>query len=251
MPCSLGGWRLMSTVLAGVIAAVTVTMSPDPARGEARFQERGGVLYVTNVDRPAAQAVAAPTTRPARATLPVRSADAFRHLIREAAARYAVAPELIESVIRVESNFEPRAVSSKGARGLMQLMPATARLLGVQDSFDIGQNIDGGARHLRNLIDRYNGSLPLALAAYNAGAEAVARYGGIPRYAETQAYVARILQLVGRGDELAAAQGQVIANGSADGELHRYQAADGALVYSNIPVDRLSGAERAMLERRQ
>src|SRR5256886_14151990 len=115
-----------------------------------------------------------------------------------AAARHALAPELVEAVIRVESNFEPRAVSSKGARGLMQLMPKTARLLGVRNVFDARQNIEGGARHLRNLVDLYNGNLTLALAAYNAGADAVARHGGIPPYAETRAYVARVLKLLQR-----------------------------------------------------
>jgi soluble lytic murein transglycosylase-like protein len=121
----------------------------------------------------------------------------------------------------------------------MQLMPATAKLLGVQDMFDVGQNIEGGVRHLRGLLDRYSGSIPLALAAYNAGAEAVAKYGGIPPFTETQAYVARILQLIGRGDALP----------NTDGDLHRYRATDGAIVYSNVPVTRLSGAERARLDR--
>jgi hypothetical protein len=207
-----------------------------PAFGGARFEDRNGVLYVTNVEpRPSL-----PTPeRPTRDMPKPRSADIFRHLILQAAERYALAPELVTSVIRVESNFEPRAVSPKGARGLMQLMPGTAKLLGVQDAFDVAQNIDGGVRHLRGLLDRYNGDVALALAAYNAGAEAVARHGGIPPFAETQAYVARILQLVGRVD----------APASPAGDLHRYQTTDGALVYSNVPVARLSGAERERLDR--
>src|SRR5262249_49409735 len=149
-------------------------------------------------------------------------------MIRQAAERYGLSPELVESVIRVESNFEPRAVSSKGARGLMQLMPATAKLLGVRDSFDAHQNIDGGTRHLRNLIDRYRGDLSLPLAAYNAGAEAVARYGGIPPFTETQAYVTRILKFVGgfAGPAIAEA---AESGPDADGRrLHRFEAADGA-----------------------
>jgi soluble lytic murein transglycosylase-like protein len=208
-----------------------------PTEAEVRFEDRGGVLYVTNVEP--RQSTAPSAMRTQREAPTPKSGDTFRHLIVQAADRYALAPELVESLIRVESNFEPRAVSPRGARGLMQLMPATAKLLGVQDAFDIGQNIEGGVRHLRGLLDRYKGNVALALAAYNAGAEAVARHGGIPPFAETQTYVARILQLVGRVDALA----------STDGDLHRYRTTDGAVVYSNVPVARLSGAERARLER--
>jgi hypothetical protein len=223
----------MFAVLAGILLMV---VTPVLGHAEARFEERDGVLYVTNVERATPPVTSA---RSPRAMPVTRSGGTFRQLIVQAAERYALAPELVESVIRVESNFEPRAVSPKGARGLMQLMPATAKLLGVQDMFDVGQNIEGGVRHLRGLLDRYNGSIPLALAAYNAGAEAVAKYGGIPPFAETQAYVARILQLIGRGD----------ARASTDGDLHRYRTTDGAIVYSNVPVARLSGAERARLDR--
>jgi hypothetical protein len=113
--------------------------------------------------------------------------------IREIAERYGMDPVLVEAVIRVESAFNPLAVSRKGARGLMQLMPSTASALGVQDSFDPRQNIDGGVRHLRALIERYNGDLPLALAAYNAGEGAVETHGGIPPFPETQQYVRKVL----------------------------------------------------------
>ena len=165
----------------------------------------------------------------------------YRDLIRAAAERHALAPELVESVIRVESNFEARAVSPKGARGLMQLMPATAAMLGVRNAFDVRQNLEGGVRHLRYLLDRYGGNLALALAAYNAGVEAVTRYGGIPPYAETQAYVARILRLLQRAELPAAAE----AAG-----LYRYEAADGRVVYSNLPIDKLSVTVREMLAER-
>jgi hypothetical protein len=128
--------------------------------------------------------------------------------IRETAARYGVSPRLVQSVIRVESAFNPLAVSRKGARGLMQLMPDTARALGVQDSFDPRQNIDGGVRHLRGLLDRYAGDLVRAVAAYNAGAGAVDQHGGIPPFPETQQYVQKVLQQTGlpegRGTDAAA-----------------------------------------------
>ena len=125
-------------------------------------------------------------------TQPASKSD-FDALIQAASERYGVDRNLIRSVIRAESNFNPNAVSSAGARGLMQLMPATAASLGVSDSFDPEQNIDGGVRLLRDLLKRYSGDVSLALAAYNAGPGAVDRYGGIPPYQETQTYVSRIL----------------------------------------------------------
>ncbi len=119
----------------------------------------------------------------------------FAPYVREAATRHGVPARLVAAVIEVESAFNPRAVSRKGAQGLMQLMPATAAALGVRNVFDPAENVDGGTRHLRGLLDRL-GDLSLALAAYNAGEQAVAQYNGIPPYPETQDYVARILRLV-------------------------------------------------------
>jgi soluble lytic murein transglycosylase-like protein len=112
-----------------------------------------------------------------------------------AAARHNVDPNLVRSVIKVESNFNSNAVSRKGAMGLMQLMPATARSLNVKNPFDPEQNVDAGVRHLKQLLENYGGDVNLTLAAYNAGSGAVARSAGIPRYAETQNYVRRITNL--------------------------------------------------------
>jgi len=119
--------------------------------------------------------------------------QAFDKVIREAAYRHGVDEALVKAVIRVESDFHARAVSPKGALGLMQLMPATARRHRVQRVFEPRDNVDGGVQHLRYLITRYSGKLTLALAAYNAGEGAVDKYGGIPPYAETQGYVTRVL----------------------------------------------------------
>jgi len=123
------------------------------------------------------------------------AADApFQALITAAADKYRLDPRLLASVIRAESNFGPRARSRKGAMGLMQLMPRTARQYAVDDPYDPAANIDAGARHLRTLLDRFE--LPVALAAYNAGEGAVQRFGGVPPFAETRAYVRRILKTV-------------------------------------------------------
>lgn len=114
-------------------------------------------------------------------------------IVKGAGDKHGVDPDFLSSVVHAESSFNPNAVSPKGARGLMQLMPDTANKLGVKDSFDPESNIDGGARYLRALLDRYNGDAVKALAAYNAGALRVQQYNGVPPYAETRAYVRRIV----------------------------------------------------------
>jgi len=118
----------------------------------------------------------------------------YGSLIADAARRHEVDPLLVRAVIRHESGFAPSAVSKSGAMGLMQLMPDTARTLGVRDAFDPRQNIEGGTTLLRQLLDRYNGHVDLALAAYNAGPAAVDSHGGVPPYPETQAYVRNVMQ---------------------------------------------------------
>lgn len=116
----------------------------------------------------------------------------LQQIVDEIAERHELEPDLVHSVIRVESNYNPYAISPKGARGLMQLIPATARRFGVTNSFNPVENVEGGVRYLKQLLQMYHDSLPLALAAYNAGEAAVARYGGIPPYPETQSYVRQV-----------------------------------------------------------
>ncbi|MEN8183905.1 MAG: lytic transglycosylase domain-containing protein [Myxococcota bacterium] len=152
-----------------------------------QFVDEDGVLHFSNapVDR---RFVALRRSSPKR-TPRIRTFDG---LIRETARQQRVPPALLKAVIAAESRFNPVAVSPKGAQGLMQLMPATARDLGVQDPFEAEDNVRGGALYLRRLMDRY-GDLSRALAAYNAGPTAVDRYRGIPPYRETRQYVDRVL----------------------------------------------------------
>ena len=130
------------------------------------------------------------------------SPDEIDSSIVMAAARHNVDPNLVRAVIKQESNFNSNAVSRKGAMGLMQLMPQTARSLNVRNPFDPEQNVDAGVRHLKHLLENYNGDVPLALAAYNAGSGAVSRSAGVPHFAETQNYVRRITNLYYGGFDL-------------------------------------------------
>ncbi|WP_333797531.1 lytic transglycosylase domain-containing protein [Rheinheimera sp.] len=132
--------------------------------------------------------------------------DKFSQSIEVAANTHQLDPALIRAVIHAESGFQPRAVSKQGARGLMQLMPATARELGVQNSFDSHSNILAGSAYLAKLLQNFNGDIRLASAAYNAGPSAVAKYAGIPPYAETKAYVKRVEILFKRYQQLARQQ---------------------------------------------
>ncbi len=159
-----------------------------------------GVVEATNApDSPGFR-----LTYPGKGTLihsrsfrPSRSSGQFDGHVEEACRLHQVSPDLVRAVIAVESEFDQWAVSSKGARGLMQLMPATARRFGVSDSFDARANIMAGTRYLRLLLDQFAGDVELALAAYNAGENAVARYGGVPPFKETRGYVAKIQALLG------------------------------------------------------
>ncbi len=124
--------------------------------------------------------------------MPVAATAPFREIVKVAATHYSVDADLITSVIAAESNFDPKAVSKKNARGLMQLLPGTAARFGVQNIFDPQENINAGTHYLRDLLQRYNNDLALALAAYNAGPERVQQFGRVPPYAETASYIRRV-----------------------------------------------------------
>ena len=144
-----------------------------------------------------AVALTQPATEPDEPAAPAYDLAAIPDHIRAAAKRYRLSEELITAVIAVESNFDHAAVSRKGAQGLMQLMPQTAAMMGVQDPHDPDENIDAGASHLRAMLDTFKGDLPLALAAYNAGEQHVVRHKGIPPFPETRRFVARVLRRMG------------------------------------------------------
>jgi soluble lytic murein transglycosylase-like protein len=129
-------------------------------------------------------------------------------VVESIAAQHSLPPQLIHSVIQVESNYNPNAVSPKGALGLMQLIPSTARRFGVSDAFDPVENIQGGAKYLKYLLDLYNNDYRLALAAYNAGEAAVAKYGDVPPFAETRNYVVQVCKRLEQAQKAAAAQNQ-------------------------------------------
>jgi soluble lytic murein transglycosylase-like protein len=201
--------RVKSLVLAAVAAGIVLVAAP-AARADYVVLRNGARLNVTGyeilgdryrlhlqggvaevrMDEIAAiepEEIFEPSTEPLTEKTP------YQKLILAAASRYHLDPDLIHYVIAIESNFDPKAVSPKNARGLMQLMPRTAEVLGVKDSFDPEQNIDGGTRYLRDLMAKYKSNLTLALAAYNAGPDSVDKYGHrVPPYLETMKYVQRI-----------------------------------------------------------
>jgi hypothetical protein len=226
-------------LLLAIAATVAIMTGPLAAEGQVlRVDEADGTVRLTNTPgdpgyrrQGHAPPQSAPGPAPAVVVASLGASPASRSIgmqIRDAAERYGLSEQLVAAVIRVESGFNPRAVSPKGAQGLMQLMPATASQLGVRYAFDIVENIDGGVRHLRGLIERFANNLPLALAAYNAGEKAVQQHGGIPPYPETEQYVARILGIV--GGQASAASGELSRT-----PMYQYVESDGATVYTNIP----------------
>ena len=153
-----------------------------------RLQFAGGVVEVSVDEVVSIDAEDSFVALPA----PVAATAPFREIVKAAALHYSVDADLISSVIAAESNFDPKAISKKNARGLMQLLPSTAARFGVQNIFDPKENIDAGTHYLRDLLQRYNNDLALALAAYNAGPERVQKFGRVPPYAETASYIRRV-----------------------------------------------------------
>ena len=221
---------LIKQILGAAAGLVVLLWVASAEADNYRLVDGNGVVHLTNAPNdpryrgmPVVSGTATGWLR-----MPETSQHQFASDIREISMRHGVDPRLVESVIRAESAFNPTAVSRTGARGLMQLMPQTAAMLGVRDSFDPRQNIEGGVRHLRYLLDRYPGNVPLAVAAYNAGEGAVDSHRGIPPYAETQQYVQRVL---GGGGSWSGSR----TVGPLPKSVYRYAGADGTVTYSNLP----------------
>ena len=152
-------------------------------------------------------------------------------LIDQVATQYDIDPELVNAVARVESNFNPSAVSPKGALGIMQLLPSTADRFGVHDVYDPKQNIEGGVRYLKFLDDMFSGNLPLMLAAYNAGENAVKKFNGVPPYPETQNYIRKIQQFY-KKDNISSQKKDALKS-----NIISYQDSNGGVFYSNLELD--------------
>lgn len=184
--------RLLKLSL-GFILAVGF-LNPVCAFGDIyKYIDDEGVVHITNVKTDSRYKLWMKETPRERMAREFARGD-YDELIKKAALKHNLNQHLIRAVIKTESGFNHKAVSRKGARGLMQLMPGTASYLNVSDSFDPWANIDGGSKYLRYLLNTFSGSLPLALAAYNAGERAVTKYNySIPPYPETQTYVRRVL----------------------------------------------------------
>jgi soluble lytic murein transglycosylase-like protein len=220
---------LMLLLVAAVISAAT------PAAAQVyKRTARDGTTYFTNIPPNSSLRRVALIQPASHETSREPAADygTYSKEIAEAAARYALPERLIWAVIRAESGFDAGAVSARGARGLMQLMPETAAILGVRDPFNPRENIQAGARHLRGMMERFRNDLPMALAAYNAGERPVASYRGIPPYPETREYVARVLRYYG-----APPAWQVQGSG-----IQQLVQRDGTVIYTNVAPHRFSAA---------
>jgi len=224
------------TVVAVIFAALIVSLLPPVALADIyQYTDASGVLHFTNVTggknhKPVKcepRQKIQPETFPLPQEAPpsentISSANmpsAYLDIIQTACNRHGVDPALVHALVKVESDFNPYALSKKGAMGLMQLMPQTAVDMNVQNSFSPNENINGGVKYLRYLIDRYEGNLSLALAAYNSGETAVKKWGTIPPFKETQNYVQRVLKLYNGKNKLHVARYTIYMGYTEDGSL--------------------------------
>jgi soluble lytic murein transglycosylase-like protein len=226
---------------AGVLLLMAAGLFAGPRAAMAQIAsttDASGRRFFVNADPPARLAPAKPRTTiymPGELTFmgenrPAVSIDrdGVEKLVREAAERHQVDPALVRAVIETESNWNPGAVSRKGALGLMQLIPTTAQRFGVNDVFSPKQNVEAGVSYLKTLLERYNGNLDLALAAYNAGEGAVDRAHGVPSYRETKNYVQRVQEAYFRPGS-----GRLESAYTRTNQIHRVVEASGRIIFTN------------------
>ena len=225
------GWKL-NRYMASAGCLFTLVVCPTTIGGEIdSFIGPDGHRIFSNtriisISPPDSSMLPEPGTRP-RIRRKGRPPAGIGRLIDRIAREHGMDPELVNAVARVESNYNPKAISPKGALGVMQLLPATAERFGVADAYDPAQNIEGGIRYLKFLRDQFPGNLSLVLAAYNAGENAVRKHGGIPPYRETRDYVRKVRQLYGRNLP-------DTTDGGVKPDIVSYRDSAGRLVYSNL-----------------
>jgi hypothetical protein len=193
-------------LLSGLMLAIFLPHAVKADQIVVLVDENGRKIYVNTGESSSRGDWMAHSFRGGPSTIPASIPADIDKLVQQTASRYQVDPDLVRAVIRVESGYDPKAVSSKGAMGLMQLIPATAQRFGVANPFDPQQNIEGGVNYLKHLLDLFGGDLNLSLAAYNAGEHAVQRWGGIPAIPETQDYVRKINSIYPIGETPGAGQ---------------------------------------------
>ena len=183
----LCGWGLALSLPVWADEIVTIT------------DQSGRKIFINTGETRAKGKWGGSVSSPAKASNATLPPAEINHMVEQTAGRLQVDPQLVQAIIKVESEYDPKAVSSKGAMGLMQLIPETAQRFGVENPFNPKENIEGGVSYLKHLLDLFGGDLPLSLAAYNAGEGAVQRSGGIPSYAETRDYVRRVTNIYQSG----------------------------------------------------
>ena len=197
-----------------------------------QVDENGRKVYV-NADVPSGHRNGMMRGIPSQASaVPDHPAPEIDQLVQQTANRFAVDPDLIRAMIRVESGYDTKAISNKGAMGLMQLVPATAQRFGVENPFDPKQNLEGGINYLKYLLNRFGGDLNLSLAAYNAGEQTVHRSGGVPAIPETQTYVRRVTSLYQPED--ARKPTRPVTEEPPRSPIIRYVDGDGVVHYTNV-----------------
>jgi hypothetical protein len=201
-----------------------------------RYEDDNGVVCYTDApfNKKAERVIKTDIAEPARVSQNISTRNDFHGIVHEKANKYEIDPSLVHAVIKTESNGNPRAISRKGAMGLMQLMPTTAQDLEVRNPFDPEENIEGGTRYLKYLIERFRGDLTLALAAYNAGPKTVEKTGSVPHIPETKEYVRRVLSLYnGRTFYPASSTGLSVA--PKQEPIYKILTDDGTVLFTNTP----------------